>query len=213
MTKRIFYVVYFDDPRLQASLDTIRFIANPNEKTPAHITLRGPYSQLYNVRGLERKIHGAEVMADGAEGFFRKGQNTVFIRCFSEKFQEVWKKSDFPFNPHITIYDGSSRRFAKMLLDRLVQFPIKFRFLVGKLSPLESHKGQYSTLLRQSFNEKFTRTIVGELLTVSEVDSLSSERRASLVELFARKLPGFSSPPMDVSTPSETSYEKLIPSA
>ena len=205
MSKRIFYVVYFDDQRLQASLDAMRFIANPKEKTLAHITLRGPYSQLYNVCGLERKIRGAEVMAVGADGFFSKGQNTVFIRCHSEKFQEVWKKSDFPFNPHITIYDGSCRSFAKMLLERLERLPIQFRFLVGKLSPLESHKGQYSTLLRQSFDEEFARDVVGEPLKVSDIDYLSSERRVSLIELFARELSEFSSAPVDVANLAEAS--------
>lgn len=196
MSKRIFYVVYFDDKRLQASLNAMRFIANPKEKTLAHITLRGPYSQLYNVCRLERKIRGAEVVADGADGFFRKGQNTVFIKCSSEKFQEVWKKSDFPFNPHITIYDGSCRNFAKVLLERLKQFPIKFRFLVGNLSPLESHKGQFSTILRQSFDEEFARDIIGEPLKVSEIDFLSPERRIALIESFARELPEFASIPV-----------------
>ena len=41
MLKRVFYVVYFNEQRLQASLNAMRFIANPREKTPAHITVRG----------------------------------------------------------------------------------------------------------------------------------------------------------------------------
>ncbi len=205
MSKRIFYVVYFDDRRLQSSLDAMRFIANTKEKTPAHITLRGPYPQSYNLRGLERKIRGAEVLANGVEAFFHEGQNTVFLRCHSERFREVWKKKDFPFNPHITIYDGSSRQFAKLLLKRLEQLHIRFQFVVGKLSALESHKGQYSTLLRQSFKEEFARNVVGEPLKVSEIDALSPERRVSLIELFARELSEFSSAPVDVANLAEAS--------
>ena len=193
MSRRIFYVVHFDDQRLQTSLDAMRFIANPKEKTPAHITVRGPYSRPYNLCGLERKIQGAEVVADGTEAFFQEGQNTVFIRCYSERIREVWKKKDFGFNPHITIYDGSSRDLARMLLDRLGRLPIQFRFFVSKLLPLESHKGQYSAWLRQSFDEEFASEIVGYPLRISEIDALSPERRVSLIESFARGLSSLAS--------------------
>ena len=190
MSKRVFYVVYLRDRRLQGSLDAMRLIADPKEKSRAHVTLRGPYPQRYNVSGLDRKVRGSEVVANGTGSFFQNGQNTVFIRCNSEKFRKVWKKADFEFNPHITIYDGPSREFARMLLERLDLLTIHFRFFVDGLSPLVSYKGQYTTELQQSFDEAFAADVIGERLGFSEIRTLSSMKRISLIESFARKLPG-----------------------
>ena len=189
MSKRIFYVVYFENHRLQASLDAMRFIANPKEKSPAHITIRGPYTRAYNICGLERRSLGAEVVTDGIGAFFYDNQNTIFIRCHSKELRKVWKKSDFDFNPHITIYDGFSRSFASMLLDRLQRRSIRFRFSVSALTLLESHKGQYSTWLRDSFDEQLVSRVAGNPLATSEVDGLSPERRVAFIESLARELP------------------------
>lgn len=188
MARRFFYVIFFNNQRIQALLDAMRFVANPVEKTPAHVTIRGPYPQRYNVCSLERKAREAKVLAEGAGAFFYEGQNTVFIRCRSERFREFWSKKDHGFNPHITIYDGPSREFAKILLDRLEHIPIRFNFFIDGLSVLESHKGQYSTWLRESYNEVLAKEVVGEPLTISEIDELPWERRFFLIESFAREL-------------------------
>ena len=190
MYRRIFYVIYFDNQRLQTALDAMRFIANPKEKTRAHITVRGPYRQPIDICSLEKKIEGTEVVADGVDGFFYENQNTVFLRCDSEKIGEIWKKKDFGFNPHITIYDGASREFAKKLLDRLERLPIRFQFVVGKLSRLETtNRRQYTMWLQQSFDGESTGQLVKEPLRVSEVRAMRSEERVSLIEAIARKLP------------------------
>ena len=188
MQKRIFYVIYFDDSRLQHSLDAMRFIANPKEKTPAHVTVRGPYHRKHNFCELNKKIAGMEILAKGTGAFFNERQNTVFIACHGDKFREVWKKQDFDFNPHITIYDGSSRDFAEMLFDRLSQLSIQFRFMASKLTPLVSYQGQYSTWLKDSFDEDFAEHVIGQPLRASDIASLSSKLRISLIESFAHGL-------------------------
>ena len=192
-SRRIFYVVYFQDQLLQHTLDAMRFIADPKEKFSAHITIRGPYLQKYHFRRMDRRIHGAQVMADGVGSFFGEDQNTVFIRCRSEILRYVWKKSDYEYNPHITLYDGSSRNFARMLLDRLDHLPLRFSFVVGKLSPLVSMKKQYSMELSHAVNEDMFFDVVGRYLGASEVHRLSVEERIGLIESFARKLPDFTS--------------------
>ena len=193
MTKRIFYVVYFDDHRLQVALDAMRFIANPFEKTRAHITVRGPYTKSINAVGLTKKIAGTEAEADGMDSFFREDQNTVFIRCRSERIREVWQKVDFGFNPHVTVYDGPSREFAMMLLGRLSRLPVKFHFVVGQVTRLVTYKGQYTMSLREAFDEELTKRLVGEPLGISEIERMPSARRVALIELIARELPKFSS--------------------
>ena len=191
--RRVFYVVYFRDRRLQYSLDTMRFIADPSEKNYAHITVRGPYQQRYNLNGMDRRIDGTEVLADGVGSFFGYSQNTVFLKCHSEILRDVWKKTDFGFNPHVTIYDGESRKFAEMLLERLNHLTLRFRFIVGRLYPLVTHSGQYSMELSQAFNEALVAEVTGTHVSACEVDGLSVEQRVALIELFARKLPEFAS--------------------
>ena len=191
--RRVFYVVYFRDRRLQYSLDAMRFIANPSEKNYAHITVRGPYQQRYNLSGMDRRIDGTEVLADGVGSFFGYSQNTVFIKCYSEMLRDVWKKTDYGFNPHVTLYDGQSRRFAEMLLQQLHHLTIRFRFIVGRLHPLVTRSGQYSMELSQAFDEVLFAEVTGTHLSASEVDRLSFEQRVALIKLFARKLPEFAS--------------------
>ena len=192
MFRRVFYVVYFNEQRLQAALDAMRFIANPREKSPAHITVRGPYAQLYNLQRQQRRIFGTEVVADGVSAFFNESQNTVFIQCQSEKLREVWNKPDYEFNPHITLYDGSSREFAVNLLDKLLEVSIRFKFLVDELQPLESFKGQSSSWLRDSFDEDFAEEVIGRRLNAAEVDDMPDKVRIALVERFARRLSRYS---------------------
>ena len=191
--RRVFYVVYFRDRRLQYSLDAMRFIANPSEKNFAHITVRGPYQQRYNLSEMDRRIDGTEVLANGVGSFFGYSQNTVFLKCHSEILRDVWKKTAYGFNPHVTIYDGESRKFAEMLLERLNHLTLRFRFIVGRLHPLVTHSGQYSMELSQAFNEALVAEVTRTHVSACEVDGLSVEQRVALIELFARKLPEFAS--------------------
>ena len=193
MSKRIFYVVYLDNAQMQAALDTIRFIANPAEKTRAHITVRGPYTRPVDIAALGRELSGTEVMADGIDSFLREDQNTVFIRCRSEPLREVWQKKDFGFNPHITIYDGPSREFALKLLERLSILPNRFYFVVGQMTRLVTHKGQLTTSLREAFDDGLTRRLLGRPLGISEIQRMPADRRVALIELIARKIPEFTS--------------------
>ena len=202
MLRRVFYVVYFNDQRLQAALDAMRFIANPREKTPAHMTVRGPYAQLYNLHRQQRTIYGTEVFAKGVSAFLCEGQNTVFIHCQSEKLREVWKKQDFEFNPHITLYDGSSRQFAAALLDKLDDIGIQFRFLIDELRPLETFKGQSSSWLRDSFDENFAEKVIGTPIKASDVDTMTDPIRISLMTRFARNLSTYSTAPQGMEANS-----------
>ena len=193
MARRFFYVVYFDDTYLQAILDIMRLVANPEEKTLAHITVRGPYSQRYNVEALGRQICGTKVLAEGIGAFLNEGQNTIFIKCSSEELRRVWKKKDFGFNPHITIYDGQSRTLAEKIFRRLSHLDIHFKFSVSTLNSLETHKGQQSFMLRHAIRREVVEQVAGRVMSVSEIEQLSEDDRAALVELFAKELPRFPS--------------------
>jgi len=169
MNKRVFYVIYFTNNDVQKCLDAIKFLCNPFEKREAHITVRGPYSQRYDMSALSQQIKGSKVDIRGAGCFFENSQNTVFLRCNSSKLKRVWKKRDYEYNPHITIYDGDSREFANALIECLQNLDLNFAAEVDGLSCLVSIKGQQSTELRSAFDNIFISKILGKFVNGEEL--------------------------------------------
>ena len=169
----------------------MRLIANPEEKTPAHITVRGPYSRRVNrsaVARMAERVKETVVEASGFGTFSCDGQNTVFLRCHSERLREIWRKKDYGYCPHITIYDGASRSFASQLFSRLKKLEVQESFRITGLQPLETRSGQRSMLLRQEFDEQFVSTVLGQVVAARDLDGLSADRRVDLLETLAREL-------------------------
>lgn len=188
MERRIFYVVYFEDTGLQKGLDAIRFICNPTEKTRAHITIRGPYSRRVNLKHIVDSIRGTRVYTSGLGTFLDHKQNTVFIKCDSTRLRRVWKKSDYGYNPHITLYNGESREFACQLAERLTALQFTFPFIADGISELVSHKGQGTVDLRAAFDEAFTSQLLGRDIRTNDVESLSDAERLCYAESVAKQL-------------------------
>lgn len=188
MVRRVFYVIYIGDERIQSLLDAMRFLGNTEEKTPAHITVRGPYTQRQNIRKLNRKVAGTKIVAEGIGTFFNSRQNTVFIKCHADSLRRVWQKSDFGFNPHITLYDGPSREFAEALVDRLNRVEIQFSFLVDKLLPLTSYKGQFAIWLEECVDYNVIVNACGNQFLGPDVRLLPDKDRLSLIGSLAREL-------------------------
>src|SRR5260370_2545642 len=105
---RVFYVLYICEPELSDCVDAIRLLANPAEKSAAHLTVRGPYQRKLPMNRLSEKISGKTIFVDKLGNFFQEHQNTVFFSSFSPYLPSVWKNSGFGFNPHITVDDGIS---------------------------------------------------------------------------------------------------------
>jgi len=124
----VFYVLHVKEKSLSDCLDAIRFLCDPAEKQKAHITVRGPYQRKIDIRSVNDKVAGRIVSIDGVDNFFAYNQNTVFFHCSAPVLTTVWKKPDFPFNPHLTIYDGRSTEFAHRLYDILKAHTYRLRF-------------------------------------------------------------------------------------
>lgn len=137
-----FYAVAIQDDFIRSYLDLLRFIANPNEKRTAHITVRGPYSKKVNLEKQSKMIHGENVQVVGVDKFYSQSQNTLFLRCESKGLREIWLKKGHPYNPHITIYDGKDRLLADSLLEIMSKYHISFHFPASQLYPLLIRKGQ-----------------------------------------------------------------------
>jgi hypothetical protein len=102
--------------------------------------------------------------------------------------KDVWMKPDFPFNPHITIYDGASPEFARRLFDLLKSYSYRLRFRADELEAMASRKGQRSLQLALAFNSSYVRKIVGKKITADEVPILTDERRLEFVAELCKHL-------------------------
>jgi 2'-5' RNA ligase len=115
---KYFFVIYCEDSNLSTILDGIKLIANPEQGSKTHMTVRGPYTSRNNLGHFHKSwnnvIHGENIEIEGIDKFFNQNQNTVFFRCQeTEKLKSIWKKFNYnEFHPHITVYDGKDRDFA-----------------------------------------------------------------------------------------------------
>jgi hypothetical protein len=200
---RVFYVLYICDPELSDCVDAIRLLANPAEKSAAHLTVRGPYQRKLPMGRLNEKISGKTIFVDKVGNFFQEHQNTVFFSCFSPDLPLVWKKSDFGFNPHITVYDGKSESFAKRLYSVLRRHRYSFRFTAGRLEPFVSVRKQDGFRLQLTFNSHLVSEILGQRVTAGDIPNLNVMHRLEFIgaicshiskRFFTDDMPQFSLP-------------------
>jgi hypothetical protein len=111
-----FHIVRLGDEELQAALDMIIYCANPAAKLGAHITVRGPYSSLKAASEYCFDITGQRLHILGPE-FFNNSNRVIYLRCAADSLRSHWWKSDFPYNPHLTLYDGPDLRLANELYE------------------------------------------------------------------------------------------------
>jgi hypothetical protein len=185
---KVFYVVHIKDKVLSDVLEAIRFLCNPTEKQRAHVTVRGPYKRRIDVKGLNRKIAGDTIVIDGVGNFFDVGQRTVFFRCSSPELKNVWNKSDYPFNPHVTLYDNDSETFARHLFEVVSRYKYYLKFRVEELEAIQPRRGQSSFSLALAFNSELVRSVVGRGITAEDARSLSENRRLDLVGRLCKHL-------------------------
>ncbi len=180
---RVFSVIKIKDRNLNTIIDGIRLLADPYEKQVAHITIRGPYSQKYNIDDINKSIKDTKVNVKGIGTFFETSrQNTIFFKCDSPYLQTVWKKSDYPFNPHLTLYDGNSREFAHKLLLILQRHSFNFAFNVDGLEYINSVPKQSNANIALEYDWKQLSYYLKEEITYADVVSLSVEDRLSRIE-------------------------------
>jgi 2'-5' RNA ligase len=188
-SRRVFYVIYPDDYHRQQILDAIRYLADPTEKTRAHVTLRGPYPQKRSVSTASQVVKGSDVEVTGVDAFLGPYQNTVFFCVSAPGLEKVWHKPDYPtYRPHLTIYDGKSRTFAEHLRFKLQQIEPRFRFKASPLSPLITTKGQGSLELRAAYDQGLVKRLTGRSITTDQVPYLPPEERIELIAKLCSEL-------------------------
>jgi hypothetical protein len=135
-TARVFYVLVVPDPEIAACLDTARLLADSAARWRAHITVRGPYDSEIQTEALARALVGNIVTVFGVGRFAGQAgaqQNTVVLRCDGTRLRVVWDKPDFPYNPHITLYDGPDPAVADAVAEVLGRHRLSLRFVSDRL--------------------------------------------------------------------------------
>ena len=187
---KVFYVLYVPDGEIRACIDTIRFFIDPDQKWRAHITVRGPYELGADVSQLDQYLEGNEVYVLGVDQFSGKNQCTVFLRCDGTKLRQVWDKPDYPYNPHITLYDGDSREVAEELIRVVGEYHYRLRFRCDRLQPLISVKGAINTELSSSYDPWYMARILGEYIPSSVVRTLPLDTRLKFIDRISCHLAG-----------------------
>lgn len=189
---RWFTFIEIENQKVQSLLNAVLFIADPSEKTAAHLTLGGPYTNQPELIDVRRALVGTEISVVGVRNFFNHGQNTVYLDCGSPLIEEFWDKKDYGFNPHITIYDGASREFAEKLYKRLKSQKPFFKFFIGDVFAQSSVKGQQTFDLRLEFNIEELGGLIGSDYSLSKLQREEEWRRLMLIDRIFNQLIGFS---------------------
>lgn len=169
----------------------MRLLCEPEAQSPAHITVRGPYVTKPGTNKDWRSKRNINVTIDGVGTFYRPHQNTVFLQCKSNDLVPIWWKPDYKDGvPHITIYNGESRKFALRVEDILRKSSWHCNFVADQLQEYVSTDEQmgldllrwpdYTRIFEELFGVPITRD---HLRSLSESDRL--KRLHKIANLFA----------------------------
>lgn len=179
---RWFNFIDVADVRVKKLLDAIIFVANPYEKTAAHITIGGPFENQIPLDEAKRELIGSNVHVIGIGNFFSENQNTVYLRVGSTILEKHWNKKDFGYNPHLTLYDGSSKIFAKKLYEHLTAQKLFFEFLIGNVYCQKSQKGQHDFTLIMDIDLDEISKLAGARYDLDTIKKLDDWERLTVID-------------------------------
>lgn len=190
-----FYIAYPANKELRSLINSLKILADDNQRTEAHITVRGPYKKKLSAKDIEKfsKIVSGETLnISGVDNFFAFNQNTVFFKIDeNEKLRKVWKKITYnDFKPHITIYDGKDREYAIKLFNILRHNFSPFQYRVGNLSWLEPKVYDELKLfhLKSIFNYEIIEQIINKSFSRETISNISTNERLKIIMKVANYL-------------------------
>ena len=159
------------------------YTLNPHEKWGAHITLAGPYSsrkRLPRDRDFEQKIS-----IIGTSQFRSEIQNTVVLKVGSNGMKGVWDKPDYPYNPHLTIYDGRNNYVGDKLYQSLIEIRPFLFFRTSRLEVVSSPIGEPRLPIYP--NIEFKRSFGLPVASFDEAWSLTTDEQIDLATLAIKR--------------------------
>ena len=132
-------------------------------------------------------IEGKEIKVMGVGNFFIDNQNTVFLRCEEkEELYTIWKtkedKTYREFHPHITIYDGDDRMFAKKLFETIDSHKINFSFVVDKLELYSSADKAKLFNLEAQVDYPLLSKIAGVNIQQKNIEQFNEKQRILIID-------------------------------
>ena len=181
----IIYAVKVEDIRLSSVLNYVKYLCAPNSKTEIHLSVQGPFRAPIRPEKFEKfntTIKNALIKIDAVGNFFEFYQNTVYLRCGGNAIRRVWDKKDYPFMPHLTLYDGANSEFATELYGMLKEFTIDFTFKSSGLICYDTEKLVPSTLLKLGINTEVINSVLGFDWRTKDSTEYSQEQKLDLIK-------------------------------
>ncbi len=190
-----FYVTYPSNENVRNLINAIRVIAEENQRTQVHITVRGPYKKRISekkIKELSSVINGEQIKIIDVDNFFDSNQNTVFFKCEENlNLKKIWKKTSFKeYNPHITIYNGLDNFFAREIFKVLKQDFKPFKYKINELSWLEPKSKEKLELfhLKAVIDFKKISEILGCEINLTIIKNMNQKNRLKFVSKLSNKL-------------------------
>lgn len=184
---KIYYVVYIRGEVVTDCLNAIICLIKPNAKHPAHITVRGPYTQEIDMESFNKKARQIPMTLDNVGRFTNPEQHVVFLACNAPQLKNIWWKPDYSFVPHLTLYNGTSQKQADEIFAIANQYTYRLCFKARTLEPLII--GRERPHLRQiSFDENKISMITQGHFSRETVPILSHRQRLDAVNILLRHL-------------------------
>jgi adenine-specific DNA-methyltransferase len=194
-------VLYLPATTVGLHLELLRNICEPDSRSRPHVTVRYFEKLAVPPHHLSATVRYIDLVAPDQFGFDNPSQRnrTVFIRCESDDLLPLEHKPNFPTSEfHITVYDGASENFARMLLRLLREFRWGIRLILPKetsLTEIEISSGRVprrlpsSRIYPEEIQELF-HLIVGRRLVWEEIRQLDVAERLLLAQRICAHLDG-----------------------
>lgn len=190
-----FYVAYSSNENVRNLINAIRVIAEENQRTQVHITVRGPYRIKLSekkVNEFSSVINSEQIHIIDVDNFFASNQNTVFFKCEDNlNLKRIWKKTSYKeYNPHITIYNGDDEIFAHEIFSILKQNFKPFIYPINELSWLEPKSKEKLELfhLKAVIDFEKISQILGWNVDLITINNMTQAERLKAIMILSRKL-------------------------
>jgi hypothetical protein len=128
-----FLFIVLKDPFVLGIIDFLQTTIGNASKVQPHITIQGPLSDTVTadrINSVRRVLREDEILLANPSCFEGDHGVVLYMSATSKHMESVWNKPDYPisefgFNPHITIYEGTDKIRVRSAIKFLKREPIE----------------------------------------------------------------------------------------